>query len=133
MYVEKRKHKRLKIKLDAKIESENNIVIEGKTRNMSFGGLFFELKILTGDRLNKGTICTVTIMLNTDDMKNHIPLVFQCKLVHIHKKGYGLRYICIEGLEAYEHFEKMMVLNSDDPEGLMGELETRPGLIVKND
>jgi len=131
MYVEKRKHKRLKINLEAKIEYDKS-VINGKTRNISFGGLFFELKSLH-DRLKEGDICNLTVMLNTDDAQNIIPLEFQCKVVHCRKHGYGMQFICIEGLEAYDHFEKMMVLNSDESEQLMAELEKHPGLIVKDE
>jgi c-di-GMP-binding flagellar brake protein YcgR len=132
MFVEKRKHQRLKIKLAARIECENKYSIEGKTRNISFGGIFFEPDTMT-DRIQKDDICFLTLMLNQEDQNNSIPLIFQCKVVHIRKRGYGMQFLSIEGLEAYDHFEKMMVLNSDSSESLMAELEKRPGLIVKTD
>jgi len=132
MYVEKRKHQRLKIKLAAKIECENNYSIDGKTRNISFGGLFFEPDSTIHDRLKEGDECTVYLLLNNEDADNSIELMFQCNVVHCRKRGYGLQFLFIEGLEAYEHFEKMMVLNSEESESLMAELEKRPGLIVKD-
>jgi c-di-GMP-binding flagellar brake protein YcgR len=133
MYVEKRKHQRLKIKLIAKIACENKYSINGKTRNISFGGIFFEPDTMTSDRIQKGDVCTLTLMLNHDDQNNLIPLTFQCKVVHCRKRGFGMQFLDIEGLEAYSHFEKMMVLNSDESESLMSELEKRPGLIIKED
>jgi len=132
MYVEKRKHQRLKIKLEAKIECENSYSVNGKTRNISFGGLFFEPNSDTQDRLKEGEVCTLTLMLNNEHEDNSISLMFQCKVVHCRKRGYGMQFLFIEGLEAYEHFEKMMVLNSEESESLMAELEKRPGLIVKD-
>jgi c-di-GMP-binding flagellar brake protein YcgR len=133
MFVEKRKHQRLKIKLIARIECENKYSIEGKSRNISFGGIFFEPDTIADDRIQKGDICMLTLMLNQDDQNNSIPLDFQCKVVHVRKRGYGMQFLSIEGLEAYDHFEKMMVLNSDASESLMAELEKRPGLIVKEE
>jgi len=133
MFVEKRKHQRLKIKLDARIESENSSSIDGHTRNISFGGLFFEPSLITNDRLKEGEVCTLTLMLNNEDKANLIPLMFQCKVAHSRKHGYGMQFLYIEGLEAYEHFEKMMVLNSEESESLLAELEKSPGLIVKDE
>jgi hypothetical protein len=66
-------------------------------------------------------------------LENIIPLIFECKVVHCRKRGFGMKFLYIDGLEAYEHFEKMMVLNSDASESLMAELEKSPGLIVKDD
>jgi len=133
MFVEKRKHQRLKIKINARIEISDGQPIDGQTRNISFGGLFFETAETNNtDRLKSGDVCTLTLMLNNDET-NQIPLVFQCKIAHSRKRGYGMNFICIEGLEAYDHFEKMMVLNSSDSELLMEELEKNPGLIVKDE
>jgi len=133
MYVEKRKHQRLTIKLKARIDSERGFSIEGKTKNISFGGVFFETDSMISDRLNESEVCTLKLMLNTDDENNQIPLIFQTRVVHCRKHGYGMQFLYIEGLEAYEHFEKMMVLNSDASESLMAELEKQPGLIVKDE
>jgi len=133
MFVEKRKHQRLKIKLDARIECENSYSIDGHTRNISFGGIFFKPSPGTKDHLKKGDVCTLTLMLNHDDDVNTIPLIFECKVAHCRKHGYGMQFLYIEGLEAYEHFEKMMVLNSDASESLLAELEKSPGLIVRDD
>ena len=128
MFVEKRKHKRLNLQIEAKLEDTDGNIYKGKTNNISFGGLFIELSPVT---LNKDDKCNITLLLNTDESENIIPIAFECKIVHARKKGYGVQYICIDGLDAYNHFEKLMVLNSDEPEILMTELEKNPGLIVK--
>ncbi|MBF0450951.1 MAG: PilZ domain-containing protein [Candidatus Magnetomorum sp.] len=130
MFVEKRKHIRLDIILDAKIECNNGNIYDAKTENISFGGLF--LILTPTDDLKEGDNCTISLLLNNKESENSIPLTFQCTIVHCRKKGYGIQFICIEGLEAYDHFEKLMVLNSESPERLMAELERHPGLIVKD-
>jgi hypothetical protein len=135
MYVEKRKHQRLAIKLKTRIDCENGFSIEGKTKNISFGGVFFEpdSDSIISDRIKNNDVCTLTLLLNNDDAANQIPLIFQIRVAHCRKRGYGMQFLFIEGLEAYEHFEKMMVLNSDASESLMAELEKHPGLIVKDE
>ncbi|KPA15331.1 Type IV pilus assembly PilZ domain protein [Candidatus Magnetomorum sp. HK-1] len=129
MFVEKRKHARLNIQLEAKIEDKNGNFYHGKTHNISFGGLFIKVSPIT---LEKGDDCNITLLLNKEEAENVIPLIFKCKIVHVREKGYGVQYICIEGLEAYDHFEKLMILNSEEPDRLMAELDKHPGLIVKN-
>jgi hypothetical protein len=129
MFVEKRKHARLSIQLDAKIQTESGNVYDGKTKNISFGGLF--LSMSPNEVLEEDDSCTVSLLLNKDDDSGPvIPLTFQCNIIHCRKNGYGLQFVCIEGLEAYDHFEKLMILNSDEPDRLMAELEKHPGLIV---
>jgi len=131
MFVEKRKHIRLNIQLEANIQSENGNTYDGKTKNISFGGLF--LLMSPAEDINEGDSCNVTLLLNNEDSGHSIPLLFKCNVIHRREKGYGLQFICIDGLEAYSHFEKLMVFNSDDPDRLMAELDKHPGLIVKKD
>ena len=101
MFVEKRKHQRLKIKLNARIECENGYSSDVKTQNISFGGLYLDLDSTSKILLKEGDICNVTLLLNNEEVENLIPLIFQCKVVRCSNRGYGMNFIYIEGLEAY--------------------------------
>lgn len=125
---ENRKHTRLPLQLTAEITLSNGTLYRGITKNISFGGIFF--KISGSTRLKRGEQCHFSIILQ--EGSERLSIDFNSEVVHTRRSGVGLRFISIEGADAYNHFKNLMVMNSPDPDTLLEELERHPGILLRN-
>lgn len=123
-----RKHTRIPLELTAEIKSSNGVVYKGGTKNISFGGIFFKISDLT--ELKQGESCNFSIILQEEISR--LAIDFNCEVVHIQSSSLGLRFISINGTDAYNHFKNLMVMNSPEPDKLLEELELHPGLILQD-
>ena len=126
---EHRKHTRLPLELVAEIKLANGTIYKGVTKNISFGGVFFRISGFTG--LKEGDRCIFAIILREE--ADRLSIDFSIEVVHIQNSGMGLRFISINGADAYTHFKNLMVMNSPDPDKLLEELELHPGIVLKDD
>jgi len=122
---EKRKHTRIPLEIEANIKYAEKS-LKGKTKNISFGGVYIELKDISC--FTPEDICDVTLILKNEMSVN---ISFKCKIIHIFESGMGMQFKSIEGIDCYEHFKNLMVFNSKEPEKLLEELEKHPGIIMK--
>ena len=123
-----RKHTRILLDLAAEIKSTDGTVYRGRTKNISFGGVFFKKSRLTA--LKQDEKCNFSIILS--EGTEGLSIEFDSEVVHIRKTGVGLRFASIKGTDAYHHFKNLMVMNSPDPDKLLEELELHPGIILHN-
>ena len=110
MRKERRKHKRLALNFKAKLMHDGGLVLNGVTRNISFGGAFIELEgvpqVLKDDYFN-------LVLLGKVE--------FTCCVVHSNPDGIGFKFDFIL-IKYYEHFKKVMLSNTGDPDRLIKEL-----------
>ncbi|CAN2041437.1 PilZ domain-containing protein [Candidatus Magnetomoraceae bacterium gMMP-15] len=125
---ENRKHTRLPLELPAEIKLSNGAIYKGGIKNISFGGVFLDMPDLT--ELKQGNKCKLSVILQ-EELKR-LSIDFDCEVIHVQSSGIGLRFIAINGTEAYNHFKNLMVMNSPDPDQLLEELERHPGLILQD-
>lgn len=129
--MENRKHTRLPIEIEVdvavKLELPDGSLQCGKTKNISFGGVYVNLEKQLN--IQPGNKCNITLVLK--DKPRRIDIKFQCIVVHVNKDGIGLRFICIDG-ENYENFKYLMINHSPEPKLLLDELSKNPGLDIPN-
>jgi c-di-GMP-binding flagellar brake protein YcgR len=125
---ERRKYERIEISIPIKVKFREGKVCEGKSINISFGGLYavFDQSI----SCHGGEKCNISLMLEGED---GIPIDFKGKVNHIEEKRTGFTFLCIQGLDCYEHFKNLMVANSKDPDMLLKELAEQPGLLLEDE
>jgi len=124
--MDRRKYTRIAIKLSVKIEPEHGEMIEGTTRNISFGGAMVDMAAVPCP-LQPGDKCRLFLILSSEN-NLQIELFSRVvhKVIHIDGESVGFEYISVEGLDAFQHFKNMMVLNSQDPDQVLQELEKEP-------
>lgn len=125
---ELRKHTRLPLELTAEIKASNGEVYKGGTKNISFGGAFFKISDLA--KLKQGERCNFSIILQEE--VERLSIDFNSEVVHVQSSGIGLRFISINGADAYNHFKNLMTMNSPDPDKLLEELDLHPGIILQD-
>jgi c-di-GMP-binding flagellar brake protein YcgR len=123
---EKRLHTRLTIALPVEIHRTNRESCRGMTDNLSFGGM--SIRFTGVNPLESGEECAVSIRLGDSD--ECVSIDFECRVMHIKEDQAGLKFLSIVDPDCYDHFKNLMVLNCDDPEGLLLELESHPGILV---
>ena len=123
---DKRKHMRLSITMPCEIEIKNQMRLSGETKNMSFGGVYVELY----DEFDFSKDNELDFILNLNG-KSGLAIRFRCRVAHICHAGVGLKFVMIFGLDGYDHFKNIMIMNSDDPNQLLEELKKNPGIIVE--
>jgi len=121
---ENQKRHRLKPEVGVELSLADGQRFSGKTRNVSFGGVFVGLSPLP--KLRPGDECRVTVVLGPGRGEVRIPI--RSAVVHVQPDGVGLKFLEI-ALEHYETFKNFMVANSDDPNRLLEELKHKPGIM----
>ena len=124
-----RKHTRLSIQISAEIRMDDGTIFEGTTRNMSFGGAFVDIETVP-ENVQLGTHCELRLKLGASEQPLNVPV--KSKLVRTTTEGLGVEFLATT-IEGYWHFKNLMVYNSPESDQLLQELETHPGLTVRND
>lgn len=124
----KRKNTRYHIELDAAIILSDNTSFKGKTKNLSFGGAY--VYCIDSSSVPEGKKCFFELTLEGSPQSSTLKLY--CTIVHANEVGVGLKFISIDILD-YEQFKNLMIFNSPDPDALLAELETNPGLEINKD
>ncbi len=123
---EHRKHTRLPIILNAEVLLPNGVKCVGKTKNISFGGLFVDLD--DPQKLDAGDECDIILLL--DGTQGRMEIIIHSIIIHKANTGIGLNFLGIE-IDYYEHFKKLLIHNSPEPNTLFEELQKNPGLKIK--
>lgn len=116
-----RRHQRLDIEASAKIKLKNGKVFDGKTRNISYKGAFFEFDQVS--EVIQGEYCLLTI--DVKDALNSMVLKLKCKVVHAHEDGIGVEIKDFYD-DDYNDFVFLLANNSPDPEKFLAELSEQP-------
>jgi hypothetical protein len=124
----KRKNTRYPIELDAAIILPDKSTVRGKTKNMSFGGVY--MNCVDSKSLPEGQSCYLELSL--EGPPNSTVIKFYAKILHVEEVGAGLKFISIDIFD-YERFKKLMLFNSPDPDALLAELEKNPGLDIRKE
>ncbi|RJQ14167.1 MAG: PilZ domain-containing protein [Nitrospiraceae bacterium] len=123
---DRRKNTRLSIQLEAELHLPGDAVYRGKTKNISFSGVYLEcLKSSAIPVVNDP--CTLKLILQSGPNPNIIS--FQCRVVRTDKSGAGIRFISVD-MNGYRQFKNLLVYNSKDPDKLLDELNRNPGLDI---
>jgi c-di-GMP-binding flagellar brake protein YcgR len=122
---DRRKHTRVALELEAELQLDNSITAEGKTKNISFSGIF--MYCVNAANIPVGGNGSLKIFLQADP---HINIInFRCQVVRTDESGVGIRFINID-VNGYQQFKNLMIYNSSDPDMLLAELEKNPGLDI---
>ncbi len=87
-----------------------DLVLNGVTGNISFGGTFIELEGVP--RVLKGDYFSLLLLGRVE---------FTCRVIHSNPKGIGFKFDFIL-IKYYEHFKQLMLSNAKDPDRLIKEL-----------
>ncbi len=109
-YIERRKNYRIPMSISARLMLSNDIIIPGKTQNVSFGGTFLEFDNIP-----------VVSLADYYSIELFSRVEFTVKVIHIADNGIGFQFDFIL-IKYYEHFKKKMLLNAPDPDRLIKEL-----------
>jgi hypothetical protein len=123
---ESRKYTRLPLELAAEITLSNGKTYQGVTKNICFGGTFFEAPDLPEPKLWEN--CNLSVFLHEEVEK--VSIDFNCEVIHVQPTGIGLKFNSINGTDAYNHLKNLMVMNSPEPDKLLKELELHPGMLL---
>jgi len=107
---ERRKNIRLALSIKAHLQLTDEILLPGRTANISFSGAFVEFDQIPV--INMGSYFKLILLKRVE---------FTCKAIHINRRGVGFQFDFIL-IKYYEHFKKMMLHNAPDPERLIKEL-----------
>ncbi len=122
---ENRKHTRIDLEFDVELQIDNSSLYHGKTKNISFGGLYF----YTSNAKDIASGSTGTLTLRRDSQTDQNVISFKCQVVHVEEAGAGVKFVSID-LNGYQEFKNLMVYNSEDGDKLQAELEKDPGLNI---
>lgn len=126
--MERRKNERLPIEMNAEVYlPEKGKKLSGEIVNISFGGALVALTSAAAE-VEEGVHAVVSIILQKKPLETIIRIWSQA--VHVGAESVGFNFIHIN-LEDFAHFKEMMLLNSSNPEALMEELRSAPGLDVR--
>ncbi len=120
-----RKHTRILLEIEAQIRFPDGKTFNGATKNISFGGCYFNCNELVGQR-KKGS-CLVELIPHAD--ASGIAISIKSTILRLDGDGAGIKFHSID-IHDYHHFRNIMTYNSPDPNAIMDELEKNPGLIV---
>jgi hypothetical protein len=108
--IERRKNIRLSLRIKGRLILPGDLALKGQTRNISFGGTFFELEQVPLVRV--GDFVSLELLAR---------IKFTCEIIHYNADGIGLRFDFIL-IRYYEHFKAMMLNNAPDRERIIKEL-----------
>jgi hypothetical protein len=123
---ERRKNTRRTLELDAELTLSDKLVCKGKTRNLSFSGVYFSCA--NARDIPLGEVGFLTLFIKSDPAPHTVSCT--CRVIRTDDYGAGLVFVDID-LEGYQTFKQLMVYNSDDPDKLLEELKQSPGLVIK--
>lgn len=107
---ERRKNIRRALAFKGRLILPGDLALKGHTRNISFGGAFFELERVPVLRV--GDYITLELLAR---------IKFTCEIIHFNAGGIGMRFDFIL-IRYYEHFKEMMLNNAPDRDRIMEEL-----------
>lgn len=110
MRKERRNHKRLTINFKSKLKYDGDLALNGVTRNISFGGAFIEIENVP--QVFKDDYFSLVLLGKVE---------FTCRVIHSSPDGIGFKFDFIM-IKYYEHFKKLMLTNTKDPDRLIKEL-----------
>jgi len=122
---QRRKHTRIVLQLDAELILFDNTSFRGKTKDISFSGIY--IKCNNAEGIPIGDKCTIKLHLRSGENPEIIQCA--CAVVRTSASGVGIKFISID-LTGYQQFKKLMIYNSSDSDKLMAELEKNPGLDI---
>jgi len=96
--------------IKASLKMPKGLVLEGRTKNISFGGTFIRFEKIP--LVEVGDYFTVVLFGR---------IKFTVKVIHFNEEGIGFQFDFIL-IKYYEYFKKMMLLNAADPDRLIKEL-----------
>ncbi len=100
---EGRKHKRLTLNFKSKLMHDGDLVLNGVTRNISFGGVFIELEGVP--QVFKDDYFSLVLLGRVE---------FTCRVIHTNPEGIGFKFDNIL-VKYYEHLKKLMRTNAKNP------------------
>ncbi len=124
--IENRKHTRIPIILEAEVLLPEGGKCLGKTKNISFGGVFIEID--SCNPLIVGNEYDILLLLEGGQQRMEIKIHGQ--IVHKFQKGIGFQFYAIE-LDHYEHLKNLLVHNCPDPTILLDEVDRNPGIKIR--
>ena len=89
---------------------DGDLVLNGTTRNISFGGSFIELEGVP--QVFKGDYFSLILLGKVE---------FTCRVIHSNPDGNGFKFDFIL-IKYYEHFKKLMLSHAKNPDQLIKEL-----------
>lgn len=107
---ERRRNIRLSLGFKGRLLLPGDLALKGQTRNVSFGGTFFELEKVP--LLKIGDYISLELLTR---------IKFTCEIIHYNADGIGLRFDLIL-IRYYEHFKEMMLINAPDRDQMIKEL-----------
>lgn len=122
---ERRKHTRVFLELEAELHLPDNVVYQGKIKDISFSGVY--LYCANSSDIPVGENGVFKLYLQSQPGRNIIN--FHCRIVRTGENGVGMAFTEID-LNGYQQFKNLMVYNSSDPDKLLAELEKNPGLEI---
>jgi hypothetical protein len=123
---ERRKHTRMPLSFEAELQLPSNAVYRGKTKNMSFSGIYVYMTNVKD--FSPGDQCRLTLFL--DPQVSQKAISFDCQIIRTDESGIGIKFIDTD-IHGYQEFKKIMTYNSPDPDKLIAELEKNPGLDIQ--
>jgi hypothetical protein len=107
---ERRKNIRRALAFKGRLLLPGDVALKGHTKNISFGGAFFELEQVPVLRV--GDFISLELLAR---------IKFTCEIIHFNASGIGLRFDLIL-IRYYEHFKAMMLNNAPDRDRIIEEL-----------
>jgi c-di-GMP-binding flagellar brake protein YcgR len=123
---DRRKYTRIALQLKAELKLAGNNIYHGRTKNISFGGVFVFCNNAAG--IPVGEEASLTLVLDSRSHRSEI--AFRCEIVRTDETGVGVKFISVD-INGYQQFKNLMVFNSSDPDVLLAELDKHPGLVIQ--
>ncbi len=116
-----REFSRVPLCIEAIVQTEETQVRSENTRDISMKGIF----IVTDHPVPLRTLCEITLVLKGQE--NPIKVEIRGMVVRSTDEGIGLQFTEL-ALEAYDHLQNMVKLNSPDPDQVEQEFKEHLGL-----
>ena len=112
----KRAFTRIPVHIDVEIRPQGRDPVRGVVHDLSFNGVSVDLP---GNGLSQGTECEVDLILDGGSEQLH--LQGHGQVVRAGDPTVALSYSAKDG-DTYEHFERLVLLNAEDPNAVAAEL-----------
>jgi hypothetical protein len=122
----RRKHTRLPLQFKAEFIMHDKKVFSGKTKDISFGGIYMYCRNATQDMVGSGGKLRIILQAGTDD--GYVDLTG--RIARVDAEGLGIQFVSI-GVDDYQRFRNLMLYNNPNPEVLIEELKKSPGIDIK--
>ena len=114
---ESRAFTRIPVHIDVEVRPEGGSPVSGVVHDLSFNGVSVDAP---GNGLEKGAECEIELIL--DGGATELRLPGHGRVVRAGDLVVALSFSALDG-DVYEHFERLVLLNADNPNEVMAELE----------